>query len=658
MRPSSSSASRSRFGLDDTSTAKIQSLSEEISRTEDDNDHLASLHAKRAACFESIFAFDLAAIDCESANRLVSSSENLKTLADALRKSGRFQKAIQRYDQMLESKKDPMVLIARAACHVGLNEFENASADLTEATSMAKGNAKIELAIHRFSEELREKQKIANSNTTIPLLEEQRNARIREIETSLKTPNNPQKQALQTELADLLSDLFSDQSTQKEASETLLKTASRLRELQPENANAQINYARSLFANGQVEEARKILDELVNSPPGDPLPTSLVARSNLLAAVDEIDQAIADLSRAIKIAPDNKHAIRERCQLLIFTEQYTRAAEEMQRLIELEDSYGYFGCGNCHQILGNGALAVSNYSRGMQLPGANESEFIFRRAKSLMQLKARDLAFYEYRRANELGLYERGARFELGNLRLERKEYEKAILDFTFEIENGLAAPIIILSRGKAYQELGKFTKAKEDFQVALNTSNDSSTDAVMAKNSLDRLKVIVPLKAIFSKIRRNDPKELRQEFAEPIRGVLDDEKLKQRVDLINKFTDSYRWTELDIDPNLGNQKVTILFDNPLNEKLTVWRDSADQLLGIEFESRHFSIDTMDAVIAPSGLIEHANQFWNAIHKRDLDQVYELMLHGRNSKLLDRDEVVRTLGADPGDLQGTRSQSD
>ncbi len=119
-----------------------------------------------------------------------------------------------------------------------------------------------------------------------------------------------------------------------------------------------------------------------------------------LEDADKTDEAIALLEEAVKLAPDNYNCMYELAYGYSIKPDYPKAIEVCEKLLDFKDVTGqaYQLLGNCYDLMGNTAKAISTYDAGLK-KFANAGYLYLEKGVVLMKLK-------EYNKA--LAVFENG----------------------------------------------------------------------------------------------------------------------------------------------------------------------------------------------------------------------------------------------------------
>ncbi len=202
------------------------------------------------------------------------------------------------------------------------------------------------------------------------------------------------------------------------------------------------------MANGESDKAIEDMTALLAFDPQNP-----VAHANLASAYNgralksfsagQKDKAIVDLGEAIRLNPETKAYYANRANIYLSTGRYDLAVGDFDVVIKTtpDDASALVGRGNAYAKLGKPELAKADFDAAKTIsPG--------------------DAAM---------------AGRALGDADMAKRDYAKAVSDYTTALQSAPNDVPSLMNRGAAYHNLKQFDKAIADYTAALKlTPNDA----------------------------------------------------------------------------------------------------------------------------------------------------------------------------------------
>ena len=164
----------------------------------------------------------------------------------------------------------------------------------------------------------------------------------------------------------------------------------------------------------------------------------------------DLPHAIADLDRAVSLAPDFAPAYQNR--------------------------------GNAWYAKGNYGRALTDYDEAIKLDPAVASAYI-NRATAKRELGLRDDAIADYQKAIDLGANRASPYVGRGQIYLAQRDYAHAIADFDRAIQHEATAANYLL-RAQARSEAGEFDKALSDYAEATRIEPNNASALIAQGNA------------------------------------------------------------------------------------------------------------------------------------------------------------------------------
>jgi tetratricopeptide (TPR) repeat protein len=197
-------------------------------------------------------------------------------------------------------------------------------------------------------------------------------------------------------------------------------------------------------------------------------------RANALMALGKRDDALADLSDALKLNPNDDIALASRATLYLDTNQTDLARADLDKLKLLNPTNGttFYNAGVAEQASGDPDKAAGDYRTAVRLLPS----FAPAHAALGVVLKAKDpnAALAEFNRALELDAQSTALTSRAG-LYLSLGQLEAAIRDFDALIAHDGADNLAYLNRGVAQERLGNLQSALDDYGRSIAAAPSAS---------------------------------------------------------------------------------------------------------------------------------------------------------------------------------------
>lgn len=197
---------------------------------------------------------------------------------------------------------------------------------------------------------------------------------------------------------------------------------------------------------GNIYLAKKDYDHaIIDYTEAIKLETDFVAYNNRAFAYayqDDQDRAIDDFTRAIELSPGAHIPYFERGRIYLDRKDYDHAIIDFTKTIKLKAKFGkaYNNRGYAYARRGEQARAMEDFTRAIELSPKDHDNIYFER----------------------------------GNIYLDKKDYDQAIIDFTEAMTSKLGAKFLVAltKRGYAYACRGEQGRAMEDFTKAIESED------------------------------------------------------------------------------------------------------------------------------------------------------------------------------------------
>lgn len=183
----------------------------------------------------------------------------------------------------------------------------------------------------------------------------------------------------------------------------------------------------------------------------------------------DLDDAISDLSEAIRLAPTDNHALIERGNVRRYMKDFDASLRDYTEGIRLNPSepLAHFWRAKTLEAKGESEAAIQDYSRAISIDGSS-TLFLVARGNLLRSMKNYDGAIKDYDKAISLdttctkAFFHRAAAFQMA------EKYEAAIADYTAVINQDPPAVDAIRNRAVVFTACGQLNNAIDDFNAAV----------------------------------------------------------------------------------------------------------------------------------------------------------------------------------------------
>ncbi len=251
------------------------------------------------------------------------------------------------------------------------------------------------------------------------------------------------------------------------------------------------------YLQGDYERAAQIFTKNIDREPGQA--NHYIARAACYLSMLQTQRALADVERALRLAPNNPVALQLRGEMYVMDKNYDAALELFARAQTLNPHWAvpYFDRGSVYFDQRSFPAALAEFDKAISMLGNFPLFFVLRSLTqfvlgnveashkdqdSALRLSDRDslvmselnqtiyegyLNWAEDYYARAISKYPRSSFAYHGRADAYRanKEYEKAIADYTRAIELDPREPIPYIGRGKCYNALGQMDKARADLE-------------------------------------------------------------------------------------------------------------------------------------------------------------------------------------------------
>lgn len=192
-------------------------------------------------------------------------------------------------------------------------------------------------------------------------------------------------------------------------------------------------------------------------------------RGNQYKDQGNLEQAIYDYSKAIKVNSKHAKAYYNRANSYVKQGKLSQAIEDYQKAVEINPQYteAYYNMGNTYEKQGNLPQAIASYSRALETNPKYSAAYcnrgnVYQAQGNLQQ------ALDDYNKAIEINPNFAGVYSNRGNVYQAQGQSDKAIADYNKAIELSPQFAGFYANRGNIYQNQGNLQKAVEDYNSAV----------------------------------------------------------------------------------------------------------------------------------------------------------------------------------------------
>jgi tetratricopeptide (TPR) repeat protein len=221
--------------------------------------------------------------------------------------------------------------------------------------------------------------------------------------------------------------------------------------------------------------------------------------------IQRLPEALADYNQAIRLSPDYLAAFINRAIVKRNLRDFPGALADLNQAIQLAPDFPkpYFNRGDIYALMGRYPLAISDYTKALDLGHHNQAGLYSSRATARSRLGDRDGAIADIRRVIELSqgrqepqnqkIYQlaqkrlqellmtgqvgidfdtawasQQALYEKATQKIHQGDYQGAIADFTFLVEQQPNQLAYYNNRGIAYSRAGQHQQSAADFSKVI----------------------------------------------------------------------------------------------------------------------------------------------------------------------------------------------
>jgi tetratricopeptide (TPR) repeat protein len=220
--------------------------------------------------------------------------------------------------------------------------------------------------------------------------------------------------------------------------------------------------------------ARNDLEQIDSTPvvAQEPTAQNLISLAGIKTEKGNYQEAIADLTQALRLSPNNPEAYYRRANAYYQLENYQAAIEDFNQVLRLnpDNAVAYFSRGYSRYKLGDLKGAVEDYTSAIRLNPDNAAAYN-NRGIARYNLEDYEGAIEDYTQAIKLNPEFANAYISRGNARRNLEDYQGAIEDAYY-------------GRGNAHYNLKDYEGAIEDYTQAIKLNPEFANAYISRGNA------------------------------------------------------------------------------------------------------------------------------------------------------------------------------
>jgi tetratricopeptide (TPR) repeat protein len=264
-----------------------------------------------------------------------------------------------------------------------------------------------------------------------------------------------------------------------------LSAESRPQRSEDEKAQQEINAARPYLLSGDAEEALKLFDQALAAHPN--CARVYAARAEALGSLSRPAEAVASLSRALELDPQDDAYRLSRARALVAQGKLKEALEDCNALLKRADADAtvYAVRADIHLLMERFDDALADANRCIELKPKSAEAYLVRGRVYLLQRSYR-LAIADFDKAIKLNIDLADAYLNRALAHQAIRMNAEAISDFDAAVRRKPNNAIARYNRGMLLAKLGRYDEAIADFSSGIKTlsagkSSDPSSAAMLA---------------------------------------------------------------------------------------------------------------------------------------------------------------------------------
>ena len=219
-------------------------------------------------------------------------------------------------------------------------------------------------------------------------------------------------------------------------------------------------------------------------------------------------EAIANLNRALKVAPEEPQIYNALGLAYTEVEEYDKAERSFKKALELKKDYS-----EAWMNLGVMYFKTKHFGKAIEaLRKAVEDDLFDKKhiayyylAKVYRELGDEEKYINSLKKAASYNPLFIEAQIELGEAYMERGDFKEAEKLYLSLLSNNFETPTIFLNLAKVYYELGNFEKAKEAIKRVLEDAQSTNAQKRQAYDLLSKI-LIKEQEKLFSQVKPTPP--------------------------------------------------------------------------------------------------------------------------------------------------------
>lgn len=201
------------------------------------------------------------------------------------------------------------------------------------------------------------------------------------------------------------------------------------------------------------------------------------SRGNKYREQGNLDQAIYDYTKAIKVYSKHAKAYYNRANSYVKQGNLSQAIDDYNKAVEINPQYteAHYNLGNTYEKQGNLPKAIESYTRALETNPKYSAAYCNR--GNVYQTQGNfQQAIDDYNKAIEINPNFAGVYSNRGNVYQAQGQTDKAIADYNKAIELNPNFAGFYANRGSIYQNQGNLKLAINDFNRAIDRNPDDSS--------------------------------------------------------------------------------------------------------------------------------------------------------------------------------------
>jgi len=287
---------------------------------------------------------------------------------------------------------------------------------------------------------------------------------------------------------------FDDEDFAIHCAESLLQAGEFLENIGLKEWGTRLKEGLSASSEDKHDERIKLCNDLITYTPLEPAIRCMVylMRAESYRLLDQLDNAMADFSKAIELNPANSDAYSVRGMIFRKKGNYSAALLDFNRAIELgfgkvrkELIYGFRGL--TYRLLNQDDEAFKDLARAIEI-NPKSAWALNQRALIYKEMEQFDQALADLTKCIEIDEKDSSAYSERAIIYSTTKQYDNALADFTQAIKLDEKYAWAYAQRGTAYRMMGQhFREALSDLNRAIEL-DDKAAWVYTERGSLHRM--------------------------------------------------------------------------------------------------------------------------------------------------------------------------